>query len=367
MRRIFSLSLCLAAAAILSSTPSFSQNAPPSAQEKTAGEARKNIQVLKSLPNSQLDAVMDYMASSLGVQCNHCHVIDTTGWYMEKDDKQAKNKARKMMQMVMDLNAKNFGGRDAVSCFTCHRGSTEPADVMPLPLVTARPRAASQEDASLPSAEELLAKYEAALGGGDAMSKITSRRMTGVSVDAQGKESPLEIVQAAPGKYLSKVTMREGMTRAVGFNGSTGWTSSPRGIRELPADAAEELRHDAALFPLSRLRGRAPAMRVTGRDSVNGAAVYCVAAPGAEGTELYYFDAASGLLVREATLMTTPIGTIPGQTDYMDYRDVSGVKVPFIVATAAVDPRDGATHRFASVEQNIPVEESIFAMPAGKK
>jgi hypothetical protein len=369
MRRILSLFVFFAAVALLFSTttPTFAQGSPPSTAGKTAGETKKNIQVLKTLPAAQLDMVMDFVASSLGVQCNHCHVIDTTGWYMDKDDKPAKKKARQMMQMVMDLNAKNFGGRDAVSCYTCHRGSTAPASVMSLPVPMAKAHEESKETANLPSAADLLAKYESALGGADAIAKVTSMKRTGVSVDGQGKESPLEIVQAAGNKYLSKVTIREGMVRAVGMNGASGWMSSPRGVRPLPPDAIEELKHEASFFPLASLREKAAAMRVLGKDTMNGATVYRVAAPGAESTNLYCFDAESGLLVREASMTTTMIGTIPEQTDYMDYRAVNGVKVPFVVRNSSVDAHDSATERFSSIEQNVAVDESIFTMPAGKK
>jgi len=368
MRRTFALSFRCAAVAVFlcSAALAVSQNGPPSTQGKTAEQVKKNIQVLKGLPAQHVDLVMDYFASSLGVRCEHCHVIDTTGWYMDKDDKPAKKTARRMIQMVIDLNAKTFGGRDAVTCYTCHRGATTPANIIPLPIAAHAPQQA-REEAALPTAEQLLAKYEAALGGADALAKIKSRKMTGVSVDGQGKESPLEIVLAAPGKYSSKTTMREGAVRAIGFNGTTGWMSSPRGVRDLPPDAVEEMKKEASFSPLARLRERVATMHVTGKDTVNGASAYCVAAPGTGETELFYFDAESGLLVRQATRTETMIGTIPEQTDYLDYRAVDGVKVPFVTRSAAVDPRDGATERFTTIEQNTPVDESLFAKPAAKK
>jgi photosynthetic reaction center cytochrome c subunit len=369
MRHIVALSFRSAAVALFLCAAAFAlaQNGPPSTQGKTAEQVKKNIQVLKGLPAQQVDLVMNYFASSLGVKCGFCHVVDSTGWYMEKDDKPTKKTARKMIQMVMDLNAKSFGGRDAVTCFTCHRGSNDPASVITLPVVAHAQQEAPREEAGFPTAEQLLAKYETALGGADAIAKITSRKMTGVSVDGQGKESPLEVVLAAPGKYASKTTMREGMVRAIGFNGTSGWMSSPRGVRDLPPDAVEEMKKEASFYPLARLREHAATMHVTHKDSVNGSLAYCLAAPGAGETELFYFDAESGLLVRQATRTETMIGIIPEQTDYLDYRTVDGVKVPFAMRSAGVDPRDNTTERFTTIEQNTPIDESVFAKPAGKK
>ena len=85
--------------------------------EKSAEQAYKNIQVFNGLPASQLQIVMTFMAGSLGVRCNYCHTNP-----FDKDDKPTKQTARRMIQMVFDINRGNFSGRDAVTCYTCHRG-----------------------------------------------------------------------------------------------------------------------------------------------------------------------------------------------------------------------------------------------------
>lgn len=248
---------------------------PDKTDEQTVEQVRKNIQVLKGLPASQLNMVMDYVATSLGVRCQHCHVSDSSGWQYEKDDKQTKNTARKMMQMVMDLNTKNFGGRTAVTCFTCHRGSTEPAKIITLPQPSAKPR---QEQTTavptFPSVDQILGMYEKALGGTDAMKKITSRMSKGVSVDEQGREAPVEVVQQAPNKYSASVSVREGMQFTRSFNGTNGWMNSPRGAREIPTDELDGFRRIAPLFPISRIRELSKTMQVSQIDAVNGARAY---------------------------------------------------------------------------------------------
>lgn len=336
-------------------------------EEKTVEQVRKNIQVLKGLPASQLIPVMDYVAASLGVRCDHCHSLDSTNQGFEKDDLKPKGTARKMMQMVMDLNAKNFGGRVAVSCYTCHHGSPEPAKMIPVPRPFAKP---DQEETvrSLPAADQVVAMYENALGGADALKKITSRVTKGVSVDGQGREMPMEIVQQAPDKYSLTVTMREGMQNTRAFNGSAGWMASPRGTRPMPPDQSEGLRRDAALFPVLILHGLAEKLHVSGIDTVSGATAYILEAPASEhATERYYIDSASGLLVRRVLVTETLIASFPEQIDFSDYRAVDGVKVPFTVRTAGVDPRDSFMRRATSVEQNVPVDEKKFVMPEMKQ
>jgi hypothetical protein len=75
----------------------------------------------------------------------------------------------------------------------------------------------------------------------------------------------------------------------------------------------------------------------------------------------FYFDDA-GLLVRFVRWTRTPVGFIPTQVDYADYRDVNGVKVPF-------DRKVTQTYMQAhviitDVQANAPIEGSRFAKPA---
>src|SRR6266480_2095365 len=101
------------------------QQAPQ--EDKPVEQVRKNIQVLKGMPDSQLLPVMHIMRTSLGVRCDYCHVAENGKYWM--DDKAGKEVARRMIQMVFDINKNSFGGKNVVSCNTCHRGSTKPVPV----------------------------------------------------------------------------------------------------------------------------------------------------------------------------------------------------------------------------------------------
>src|SRR3954467_9157693 len=90
--------------------------------EPVAEHVYKNIRVLKGVPASTFMNTMFFQRYALGVSCSYCHV--DTQW--DKDDKPQKAKAREMLQMVLDINKKNLGGKPVVSCMTCHNGSTKP-------------------------------------------------------------------------------------------------------------------------------------------------------------------------------------------------------------------------------------------------
>jgi hypothetical protein len=95
---------------------------PANSKEERAEQKYKNIQLLKGIPSDRLTKIMFAFKGSLGVDCTYCHIKDQ----FEKDDKPQKQTARKMIQLVRDTNAK-LGGTARVTCFTCHRGQTRPA------------------------------------------------------------------------------------------------------------------------------------------------------------------------------------------------------------------------------------------------
>jgi hypothetical protein len=86
-----------------------------------AEDGGKNIQVLKGMSKADIKKYMKFVASSLGVQCDHCHDTDD----MSKDTDK-KKKAREMMLMQDSINKNHFKGEKKVTCVTCHAGKTEP-------------------------------------------------------------------------------------------------------------------------------------------------------------------------------------------------------------------------------------------------
>src|ERR1044072_3875919 len=107
---------------------------------KPVEQVRKNIQVLKGLRDSQLFLLMNFVGDSLGVNCDYCHVKGEKNpqpgedtWLWEREDKKEKAVGRDMMRMVLELNRSMFKREAVVTCYTCHRGSTRPARMAPLP------------------------------------------------------------------------------------------------------------------------------------------------------------------------------------------------------------------------------------------
>jgi hypothetical protein len=97
---------------------------PADEPPKPAEQVYKNIQIFKGLPAPELQSMMAGFARSLGVNCTYCHVPNE----FEKDDKEAKLTARKMVRMVSTIGD-FLNSASGVSCWTCHRGKAEPETV----------------------------------------------------------------------------------------------------------------------------------------------------------------------------------------------------------------------------------------------
>jgi hypothetical protein len=335
----------------------------------TASAEQKNVQLLTNLSDAQLGLAMNNMSASLGVHCDFCHVFNEQAKALDfpNDAKPEKKTAREMIRMVLDLNEKNFHGRPIVGCYTCHLGKEHPASMVALPLpaiAASNPHEMeATERKAYPAAKDLLAKYISAIGGEAAAKKLATAPMTAKATrtDAAGHTMPLE-VYSSDGKVLVRSTPAEGPAMAQMYGAESGWMQGRQGVRTLTGvDAATGLMFARAYQPITSLPENA---RVRGKDTIDGHETWSVGAPIDEHTnQRIWFDAATGLPVRRVITVDSPVGRIPTQIDYDDYRDVAGVKMPFTVRVSSVNGGQTSTRKYTSIELGAPVDAKIFDPP----
>ena len=330
--------------------------AAPVAAHKTAGEAFKNVRVLKDVPADQWLPTMQFISASLGVDCAFCHVPGA----FEKDDRKEKQTARRMMQMMAAINRDNFDGDRDVTCYSCHRGSPTPQTI---PAIGAAEPAKVPETAAahaLPTADQLLDKWAQAVGA-EALKKVTSREQKG-RIEFGGHESPIEIYAKAPNKRISVMQTPRG-ENITAYDGSRGWLTGREGPHAMTAAESEASRLDADLYLPLHAKQIFTAFRVQPSERIGDReAVELVAANEGKPPVKFYFDVQSGLLLREERYADTALGYLPTQIDYADYRDVDGVKVAFRWTLAR--PGGRFTIQVDSTQQNLPLDDARFAMPA---
>ena len=325
------------------------------AQQQTAEQRFKNIQIFKGLPATQLDPTMAFISGSLGVRCNYCHVPGQ----FEKDDKPTKLAARRMMRMVMDLNKGSFNGERAVTCFTCHRGKPTPVSVPVVGQNLWAPSSPSPSPASLPLVKEILDRYVQAAGGAEALQKITSRSAKGSRIGADGVLVPEEVHQKAPDKMLT-VTSYPNVVFSNGVNGTVVWGHSSReGATPLPEQLVIQLKRDAVFYKELKLQELYLELTVLGKVPVGDADAFVIQAKPLDGpVEKLFFDVRTGLLVRRYVESDTGLGKLPLQTDYEDYRDVDGVKQPFLIRWSM--PGRSWGRKIDEIKQNVQLGDAKF-------
>jgi photosynthetic reaction center cytochrome c subunit len=339
-------------------TPNSSSPAP-----KLAEEEFKNIQALKGVPADQLFPAMQFIAASLGVECDYCHVERA----FEKDDKKQKITARKMIGMMIDINKESFGGHREVTCYSCHRGFTQPLGTPVVSSEDARPilreaHGSAEHKSDFLSSDQLLDKYLAAVGGAEALQRITSRVQKGTLLGFGGQQFPMEIYAKAPDKRISTMHLKNGDS-ITAFDGKQGWLGMPGRVHLMTAAENDAVRVDADLYFPLHVKSLFQKLEVESGEKIDGRETFVVVGRNEGQPPLrLYLDKETGLLLRLLRYAETPLGRNPTQIDYSDYRDVDGVKMPFRWTLAR--PGNRFTIQIETVEQNILVEDAKFTPPS---
>jgi hypothetical protein len=362
-----------------------------------AEQAFKNVQALKGIPVDDFMETMGVMAASLDFDCSDCHVGAGTDQVDWAADTPRKVMARIMINMVANINKNNFAGRQVVTCWTCHRNRDKPL-VTPVMetiygTVTIEPDDVIVAADGMPSAESILDKYIQAAGGAQRLAGLTSfvGKGTSVGFGGFGGGGEVELVAEAPNKRATIILFKEAPGRGDQirtYDGRIGWVRTPLNVLgefQLSGGDLDGARLDAQLsFPgqikqvLTNLKTGPPATIAdlpapSSQSSLQSDVtlgqshdVDVVQGNGPRGLLVtLYFDRKTGLLLRELRYGNSPIGRVPTQIDFADYRDVNGIKLPFRITYAWLDGRDSIV--LNEIKTNVPVSEAKFGRPAPLK
>ena len=341
-------------------------------QPGSAGEKRPKLEVLQSLPEAQLFPLMNLVATSLGVRCDYCHVqanpdlsrtpSNVGGWVWDRDDKLTKRRAREMMKMVVALNASHFRGEAKVTCYSCHRGATQPSRLPPLPPPPDPGGARTPFSMPLPSADRVWAAYVAAVGRSGSAAPGTGMIIRGWDDRPEGRYGKFEITVAGSDRYRIALTGPE-LTLTQGLYGDVAWGVTNTGVQSFssPADVARMRRIAMRYRPLKE---QPPNLRTVGIERVDDRDAYVLQGRvDSLTTRRSYFDVVTGFLRREITTTETLLVPLEEQVDYDDYRDVGGVQMPFRVRTSDGAPYSTTTRTILEIRRNVPVADSLFRPP----
>lgn len=216
----------------------------------------------------------------------------------------------------------------------------------------------------MPTAQEILAKYVQAIGGREANEKIKSRITKGTQeIPAAGIKGTFEIYAAAPNKFINKSNISGIGEFLDSFDGQTAWAINPlQGSRDKSGEELAQAKLTYNFYREINLAKLYPKIELKGTEKIGASDAYViVATPDNLPPETFYFDAQSGLLVRQDATLITPEGKTPTKSFFEDVREVDGVKIPFRVRTML--PQFEVVVTTTEVKHNVAVEDAMFDKP----
>ncbi len=341
------------------------------AAQTPAEQVFKNIQVLRGIPVDQFMATMNVFSAATGLTCTDCHTEESGGdWAKYADDNALKQRARAMVVMMNTINRTNFGGRQVVTCVTCHRGVSRPTVMFSLDLLYSELPPEEPGDIIAPaprqpSADQIFDRYIAAAGGAARWSAVTSLagRGTFVGFD-EAEKTPFELAARAPGQRRTIVRGRSGDTVTT-VDGRMAWMAAPLSDRparltEITGQELEGLLVEVrALFP-THINPSLTGWRVGFPTVIGERDVHVVqGTTAAGGVVTLCFDQGTGLLARLVRFSESPVGRVVSRVDYDDYRDVDGIKVPFAWTVTWLGGR--SVYQLDTLQSNIDLAIDMFA------
>jgi photosynthetic reaction center cytochrome c subunit len=343
-----------------------------------AEQAFKNVQApaLKVISVDDFMLTMGIMTSSLGFDCADCHVgagTDKVDWAA---DTPRKRTARRMVNMVQALNRDNFGGRQLVTCWTCHRNRDRPvATLTNFEILYGMPTLESDDlvpasRPGMPAPSVIVDKYLQALGGAQKLSAMRSWAATGTSMGfgGFGGVGRVEIYAKAPEQRSTIIRFPSAPDRDASvrsFDGRAGWIKTPLSVLgeyQLSGSEFDGARLDAQLSFPGQIAQVLTNLRTLDPVTIDGKPCDVVQGDSQRRTfATLFFEKGTGLLVRTIRFGPSPIGRIPTQTDYSDYRDVNGIQMPFRFTLSWLDGRDEV--QLNQIQLNVPIDAAKFGRP----
>ena len=184
--------------------------------------------------------------------------------------------------------------------------------------------AVKQVDANV-NINTVVDKYIAAIGGKDNVAKFNS-----LSYDANAKIQGMELnfknVQAKGGKIFVDVSMMGNSMQKIVFDGTKGYMVAQGQKMDLPADMASKFAKNTEIFPELNF-AKSTDYKLVGSEKVNGEDVYVIKSNDAT----YYYSMKTGLKVGEIQKQKMGTQEMEIPTFYSDYKDVNGVKLPYVM------------------------------------
>jgi len=223
------------------------------------------------------------------------------------------------------------------------------------------------------TADELVTKNIEAKGGLEKIKAVKTLRITGRAEQSDNPPLVVVVEHARPDEIRQDVTLA-GMTMVQAYDGKAGWMIQPFGGRKDPQlmgeDDLRDLTVDADIDgPLVDYHAKGNTVEYMGHDTVDGDDALRLKVTLKNGDVLYYdLDPDTYLEIRREAQEFIRGSIKETVMEYGSYKAVDGVMYPFSMAIwPKSDPTQTLTVSVDKVEVNVPLAETVFAVPASLK
>jgi zinc protease len=243
-------------------------------------------------------------------------------------------------------------------------------------LVLAALALTSARSAAAQTTDEIIEKYLTAMGGRAALGKLTSRSTAGtmtLSTPAGEISGPIETLNQRPNKIRTLINMdltslgAGPMVVDQRFDGTTGYAlDSLRGNHDITGGQLEAMKNSEFPSPFLSYKERGVTVELSGKEKVGEREAYVlVFKPKTGASSRHFIDAESYLPIKLVQKLDIPeLGEVEQTTEFSDFREVDGVKLPFkLKGSSAVQ---NFTVTVTKVEHNKKIDESLFSKPVEK-
>ncbi|MCX6318791.1 MAG: hypothetical protein NTW29_16040 [Bacteroidetes bacterium] len=220
--------------------------------------------------------------------------------------------------------------------------------------------------ASAQTADEVIQKYTAAMGGLDAFNKVTSAKMSG-NVSQQSMDMPIT-TQILNNKAARTDIEVMGYQIINVYNNGTGWKQNHFEGIETPTElSAAELIDAKAQASLANhlmdYKNRGHKVEFGGQEAVEGVKCFKITLTNKDDNKkvTYYIDSASYLLIKSVTPREMQGQTVDVETFYSDFKEINGLKFA-MTRIQKVMGQEFASVRLDKIELNVKIDEAIFKM-----
>jgi hypothetical protein len=222
--------------------------------------------------------------------------------------------------------------------------------------------------AETPSVDEIIARSLKAQGGKEVLQKIKARQMKGtVEISGAGASGALELYAQAPNKIFSKTDLTGMGVITEGFDGKVAWSKNPwEGLKEKTGDELQKARRDADFYRGMRMKELYPDIKTAGKEKVGDTEAYVLESkPSPTSAERFYFDAKTGLPVRQQSTFQKGDTEVRSTSTLGDFKAVDGVLYPHRVdvAVSAGGQEFVLTLKLSEIKHPGSVDASRFAKP----